>query len=60
MLIKVVNGDSISVREAAAVYKEVYGVEPNFETAGSLDDLYKRMIEAREAQPENLWAWMAL
>lgn len=58
MLIYVVAGDTTSVREAAAAYKDVYGVDPKTENVGSLDDLHKVMVDAQKAEPNNIWAWM--
>lgn len=58
MLNRPVRGDAVSAKEIAAIYHEVYDVEPKVQRLGSLDDLHTRLMETRKAQPDNVYAWM--
>ena len=59
-LTSVVLGDSISIKQVAAAYSEVYGVEPEMMRLGSLEDLHRQFVETRKAQPNNIYTWMPL
>lgn len=53
-------GDTKSPKELAKTYEEVYGVVPTVECQGSLDDLEKKMRQAFQKEPGNVFAWMGL
>lgn len=60
LMMWLVLGDSISVQDIAATFKEIYGTEAKVQRLGSLEDLYNKLIETRKAQPHNPFAWMSL
>ena len=53
-------GDRKSVKELAKQYNERYGVQPEMQQLGSLDDLYSKMQAAFKGQPENPYTWMGM
>jgi len=55
MLIKVLD-DRNSVKEIAQLYQSVYGVEPQVQRMGSLEDLYNKMTSDFKENPTNPFA----
>ncbi|KAI1410482.1 nmrA-like family protein [Hypoxylon sp. FL1857] len=53
-------GGRATFREIAGSFEKVYGVKPNLERQGSLDDLFKRMHELRKNEPQNIFSYMFL
>lgn len=63
MLIQVliiVLGDRKSVKEIAQAYQKIYGVEPQVQRMGSLEDLYSKMTSAFKENPTNPFGWMGM
>ncbi|KAI0888438.1 nmrA-like family protein [Annulohypoxylon maeteangense] len=58
-ILKLVGGRS-TIHEIATSFERVYGVKPNVECQGSLDDLFKLMNEQREKDPKDLFSYMFL
>lgn len=44
----------------ANVLEKQYGVPFELENLGSLDDLYQKMISARQENPEEPWKWLGM
>ncbi|OQV09740.1 EthD domain-containing protein [Cladophialophora immunda] len=55
-----VRGDSKSAKEMADVLEKEYGVRFTLENLGSLDDLYQKMVSARQANPKEPWKWLGM
>jgi hypothetical protein len=53
-------GDRKSVKEMAHLFQEAYGVEPQIQRMGSLEDLHETMISVFKEQPDNPFAWMGM
>jgi len=53
-------GDKKSVKELAQLYHQAYGVEPQVQHLGSLEDLYAKMTAAFKENPANYYAWMGM
>ncbi|KAK3358484.1 hypothetical protein B0T24DRAFT_693464 [Lasiosphaeria ovina] len=53
-------GDRKSIKDIAASFEKVYGVKPNLERLGSLDDLKKRMHDLRAEDPAAIYSYMFL
>jgi len=53
-------GDSKSIKEMAKIYQDVYGVEPQLQPMGSLEDLYNTMTSVFQKAPGNVYAWMGM
>ncbi|KAK0704043.1 hypothetical protein B0T26DRAFT_658561 [Lasiosphaeria miniovina] len=53
-------GDRKSIKDIAASFEKVYGVKPNLERLGSLDDLKKRMHDLRAESPAAIYSYMFL
>ncbi|KAH9203992.1 hypothetical protein DL95DRAFT_131625 [Leptodontidium sp. 2 PMI_412] len=53
-------GDRKSVKEMAELYQKVYGVEPNVQRMGSLEDLHGKMTAVFKEQAANPYAWMGM
>jgi hypothetical protein len=55
MLIKVLD-DRNSVKKIAQLYQSVYGVEPQVQRMGLLEDLYNKMTSDFKENPTNPFA----
>ncbi|KAL0939661.1 NmrA-like family protein [Colletotrichum truncatum] len=53
-------GDRKTIKEIAASFKEVYGIEPKLERLGSLDELKTRMHSLRQENPADIFKYMSL
>jgi hypothetical protein len=53
-------GDRKSVKEMAHLYQKVYGVEPQIQRMGSLEDLREKMTSIFKENPRNIYAWMGM
>ncbi|KAF7920056.1 hypothetical protein EAE99_008177 [Botrytis elliptica] len=53
-------GDSKSIKKLAHLYREAFGVEPNSQRLGSLQDLHDNMTSAFKENPRNGFAWIGL
>ncbi|OTB12158.1 hypothetical protein K445DRAFT_306323 [Daldinia sp. EC12] len=53
-------GGRATIREIAESFEKVYGVKPNLESQGSVDDLYKHMHELRQKNPQNVFSYLFL
>jgi hypothetical protein len=53
-------GDSKSIKEMAKIYQKVYGVEPQLQHMGSLEDLYTSMTAVFQENRGNKYAWMGM
>ncbi|KAJ4044472.1 hypothetical protein NW756_004804 [Fusarium oxysporum] len=53
-------GDRKSIKEIAATFDKVYGVKPNLERLGSLEDLKAKMHALREKKAADVYSYMPL
>ncbi|EWZ81102.1 hypothetical protein NW765_015579 [Fusarium oxysporum] len=53
-------GDRKSIKEIAATFGKVYGVKPNLERLGSLEDLKAKMHALREKNAADVYSYMPL
>ncbi|EEU33939.1 uncharacterized protein NECHADRAFT_55821 [Fusarium vanettenii 77-13-4] len=53
-------GDRKSIKEIAATFQEVYGIQPKLERLGSLDDLKTQMNALRAKNPSGVFSYMFL
>ena len=53
-------GDRKSVKELAQLYEKRYGVKPEIQQMGSLDELYEKMQIAFKNAPQNPFIWMGM
>jgi hypothetical protein len=44
----------------AKIYKGVYGIEPQLQRLGSLEDLYNTMTSILQKEPGNVYAWTGM
>ena len=59
LTLRTVLGDRKTTNQIADVFEKVYGVKPHLKSLGSLDDLYKRMHQAYEKDPGNIYSYLA-
>ncbi|KAL2688940.1 hypothetical protein Neosp_002990 [[Neocosmospora] mangrovei] len=52
--------DRKSIKEIAATFQEVYGIQPKLERLGSLDDLKTQMNALRAKNPSDVFSYMFL
>ncbi|KIX07842.1 uncharacterized protein Z518_02496 [Rhinocladiella mackenziei CBS 650.93] len=53
-------GGRASTKEIAVSFEKVYGIKPIIECLGSLEELYVKMHQQREKEPQNLYSYMFL
>ncbi|VUC26619.1 unnamed protein product [Clonostachys rosea] len=53
-------GDRKTIKEIASTFKKVYGVKPNLERLGSLEDLKTKMHALREKNSADIYSYMPL
>lgn len=53
-------GSRASVRDIAATFEKVYGIQPKIERLGSLEELFDLMHAKKKAEPQNIYAWLPL
>ncbi|KAF3926066.1 hypothetical protein ABW20_dc0109394 [Dactylellina cionopaga] len=53
-------GDALTFRQITESFEKIYGVKPKLENLGSLEELYTKMHELRNTQPQNLFSYLFL
>lgn len=53
-----VTGDVISIHQMAQTYEKVYGIKPELQRLGSLEDLHSTMTREREKYGDNFYKYV--